>query len=116
MLSVIYEYLGCGCCCLDDIFVAMAAVTDNMMSSGNHIVSQLTMTRLALDFAARVKLQSVVQPHLLRRVDEVLHHFDGVVWSRSDAQQLLSTRHRRVVDWLQVYAVLQHQFVCQLHY
>src|SRR5262245_40968911 len=45
-----------------------------------------------------------------KRVDQAI----VVEWARSDAQTLASPRHRRIIDWLDVNAVLRKQEIRRL--
>ena len=55
--------------------------------------------------------QSKIQPRGLEILDELVHHLLGVVRSGSDPELLLSAGHGRVVDGLDVVAVLLEQDV-----
>ena len=68
------------------------------------IIAWSTCRRLAL---------TVIDPDREGGVDEVVHHVAGVVRRGRDAKQLLTARHRRVVDGLHVDAVLLKQILRQ---
>ena len=53
----------------------------------------------------------MVEPRRHHRVNEVVHHIAAVVRGRGHSEQLLAARDRRVVDRLDVDAVLVHQVV-----
>ena len=101
-IAVVAAALGSDSCVVGDGVVA-ASVT--VTAGGRH---------KAMSHGAQ--LESVVDPDAPSGVDEAVDHVDGVVRGRRDAQQLVTTRHRRVVDRLQVDAVLGHQLIGQLHH
>jgi len=81
------------------------------MPSRQYVVSHGTMTQLTLDVANAAQFELVVDPDLQHRIDETVHHVDGVMWRRSNAQKFFSTRYSRIVDWLQIDAVFRHQLI-----
>jgi len=95
----------------DDVLRAVTTVTDSAMSSRHDVMSHSTPTELALGRLTTVQRQPVVQPDLTCGRHQPVHHGDAVMRCRSNAQKLLATRNRRVVDRLQVDTVLGHQLV-----
>ena len=66
---------------------------------------------LALGGAGLLQLQTLGEPHVKDRVDEAVHHPLTVVGRRGDAQALRALGHSRVVDGLDVDAVLHQQVI-----
>lgn len=64
----------------------------------------------------RLHRQAVSSLHWCRSplTEKITHHLRGVVRCRGDSEQLLSTGNRRVVDGLDIDAVLAHQLVTDL--
>lgn len=60
-----------------------------------------------------MQFEAVVSPDVNKFLDEIVHHFGGVVGRGRDPQPFLAQRHCRVVDGLDVNIVLGHQLIAQ---
>ena len=92
----------------------MTAVAQLAVAAGERLIAKRLVTELALDGGLLRERQAAARPGGEQRVDEVVHHVSGVVGRRGNAQQLLASRHRRVVDRLDVDAVDVEELVGDL--
>lgn len=93
--------------------VATPPVADRSLASAVRLELDRLFAELAFDRTVALQLQSVGEPDVEDGVHKEVHHLRSVVRSGSEAQQFLAARHRRVIDRLEVDAVLGHQIVRQ---
>ena len=75
---------------------------------GKGLKLEWLLAELASNRACAFELQAIFKPDREHGIDQVVHHVLRVVRGGGHTQQLLSARHCRVVDGLDVDGVLVH--------